>query len=612
MKLRVYNNTLDPNIWNEDKTLKPEIQDALLKIAQDFYSTSDLKSDIQNILFLGSCANYNWTPTSDIDLHVVIDIADEKIHEEYARKFMDGIAFKWNTEHDIEAKGHPVELYLQDVREPNSTPEQARPGAAIYSLFDGKWLLEPTQQKVDIDASKINKKYLTLKKKIQTLVDTQDIDKLKELMKSIRNYRDAGLADGGEFSVENLVFKVLRHVGDLKKIKDTITNVYDKKMSVPESGNMQPTSDTSPMKETKKYITEMVHPTGNYLIVGLVNPALEVVSEKDSNGGLSHADLVKNRKEFDSSKIQDLVFWRYKLSNNTLYWFHENANDDQKRVVLDHLHDKYGVNNPRQSFQPTAYTPDAYKIDEHLVNKHADLYLGFVNRENFKVIGTDVHDDSMTHGQWQQTLPDEYQWYWGTDCLPFRYKRSTNTVYWWGTFPDSTEEERTAVEDWLFKNANIKRPEHKMISWAKDRVSMERRITAHTSSDDGENYRYKGLDESTEDYKLYLGIVDDENYRLVVTPVTNDNIRMEHTVLAKMKGINFNNTKFRYRKDLNTVYWQYGTRPDDIHRDVVNDWINTTFNLQTPKHVVGTKTPEQVDLSHGVDLFFRETKQEKV
>ena len=111
MKLRVYNKTLDPNLW-DDKTLKPEIKESLLKIAEDFYNSTDLKGEIQNILFLGSSANYNWTPTSDIDVHIVIDIAEERINEEYARKFMDGLAFKWNTEHDIE--GDEVLLVFDD------------------------------------------------------------------------------------------------------------------------------------------------------------------------------------------------------------------------------------------------------------------------------------------------------------------------------------------------------------------------------------------------------------------------------------------------------------------------------------------------------------------
>jgi predicted nucleotidyltransferase len=602
VKLRVYNKTLDPNIWNEDKTIKPEVREALLKIAEDFYNSTDLKSDIQNILFLGSSANYNWTPTSDIDLHIVIDIAGEKINDEYARKFMDGLAFKFNTEHDIEVKGHPVELYLQDVREPNSTPQLARPGASIYSIYDDKWLLEPNPQKIQLDADKIRNKYQTLKKKIKVLVDTENIDQLKTLMKSIRNYRNAGLAAGGEFSVENLVFKALRHTGDLTKIKDTINTVYDRKASLPEEGNRPSYKNTQPLKE---FINESVDLT-NFLIVGLVSPSLDVVSEKDWKGGenVTHEKLIQKSDELRSVKLEDLVFWRYKLSNNTLYWLYE-ATDDQKKAVVDHLHDRYNINNPQQRSHPSSYHPDAYNVDEAIIPKNADLYLGFIKRENFKVIGTDVHDDSMTHGQWQATLPKNLQWYSGSEALHWRYKRNTNTVYWWSTFPEPNEEEKQSVEDWLFKHANIKYPKHQMISWAKDPQSVNQRQIAHTA-DNSDDYKF-GIEEGVkEDPQLYIGMIDDDNYRVVTTPVTRDNVRMEHAVLARIKGVSFQSMKFRYRKDLNTVFWQYSDRPTQIHKDVVDEWIMNAFNLPNPKHHTGPKNPQQINQSHGTDLFFRD------
>ena len=53
MKLRVYNKILDPNIW-DNKTLKPEVKEVLLKIAEDFYNSTDLTGDIHNILFFYS------------------------------------------------------------------------------------------------------------------------------------------------------------------------------------------------------------------------------------------------------------------------------------------------------------------------------------------------------------------------------------------------------------------------------------------------------------------------------------------------------------------------------------------------------------------------------
>lgn len=466
MKLRVYNKTLDPNIWNEDKTIKPEVRESLLKIAEDFYNSTDITSDIQNILFLGSSANYNWTPSSDIDLHIVIDIAGEKIAEEYARKFMDGVAFKWNTEHDIEVKGHPVELYLQDVREPNSTPQQARPGAAIYSIYDDKWLLEPNPQNIQLDSDKIRKKYQTLKKKIKTLVETEDIEQLKTLMKSIRNYRNAGLAEGGEFSVENLVFKALRHSGDLGNIKDTINKVYDKKASLPEQGNVLPHKKTQPLKEA-------------------------------------------------------------------------------------------------------------------LIARNADLYLGFIKRNNFKVIGIDVHDDSLTHARWQETLPPELQWYYGTEALLWRYKRKTNTVYWWSMFPEPNEDEKQYVEDWLFKHVNIKYPKHQMISWARDPESLDQRIISHTA-DNSDEYRY-GIEESDESKYLLVGMVNKELDVICEKDLVGYGNVTHESLIKKRPEYDFKSEStvfWRYKKVNNMLYWQ--AEPSEQQRFVVLDYLNKHYKITIP------------------------------
>ena len=352
-KLRVYNKTLDPNLW-DDKALKPEIKEALLKVAEDFYNSTELKAEIQNILFLGSSANYNWTPTSDIDIHVVIDIAEERINEDYARKFMDGLTFKWNTEHDIEVKGHPVEVYLQDVREPNSTPQQARPGAAIYSLYDDRWLLKPNLQNIKLDSDKIVKKFKLMQKKIEILIQTEDVEKLKDLMKSIRNYRDAGLAKGGEFSVENIVFKALRHNGDLKKMKDTINTIYDRKLSLPEEGHVLSYKKTKPLNENLNK---------PFLVVGVIDDDLSIKSAIDYTG--SSTDHLKITNTWGVLKD---ARWRYKSKTNTVYWapLEPKPTTNQREEVIAHLRSKYKVINPRETFEAGKYHFDAHTIDEFI------------------------------------------------------------------------------------------------------------------------------------------------------------------------------------------------------------------------------------------------------
>jgi hypothetical protein len=57
----------------------------------------------------------------------------------------------------------------------------------------------------------------------------QKADKIKD---KIKKMRQAGLDDAGEFSVENMVFKVLRRNGMLDRLSDIKTVAYDKSVTL--------------------------------------------------------------------------------------------------------------------------------------------------------------------------------------------------------------------------------------------------------------------------------------------------------------------------------------------------------------------------------------------
>lgn len=237
---KVYNQTLDTSLWKQVNgiwCLDPTIRNNLLKIAYEFYKSTDLKIPVYDILFLGSSANYNWSPTSDLDLHIVVDITQLNIDYTLSRPFMDGLASKWNSNHEIEIKDHPVEVYLQDIREKNSNAQQAREGSSIFSLLNNCWIKVPTKNIPAIDKEKIKQKHHVIKNKISSFISNKNIDGLKKLMKSLKNYRDAGLTKTGEFSNENLVFKSLRYTGELTRLKDAINSMYDKTVSISENEN---------------------------------------------------------------------------------------------------------------------------------------------------------------------------------------------------------------------------------------------------------------------------------------------------------------------------------------------------------------------------------------
>lgn len=208
-----------------------KVREMLLKVAKDFVTTlkedHELNIKIHDVVIVGSVANYNWTNYSDVDLHIVVDFAELDMSKEDAQTMFDAIKTSWNSKHDIKMKDHDVELYVQDISHVTTT-------TAEYSVLKDKWIKEPKKEDPKFDKELIKKKYKEYKKEIDSLVKDHNEAKLKKLLEKLYKYRQAGLDKGGELSEENIVFKILRAMGHLDKLKDNINKIYDKKMSVKE------------------------------------------------------------------------------------------------------------------------------------------------------------------------------------------------------------------------------------------------------------------------------------------------------------------------------------------------------------------------------------------
>ena len=224
MKVRLYNNTLNPVIWDNLK-LNQEIKEKLLQIGKDFYADTETDAPLKDILFVGSLANYNWSDTSDFDVHVVINFKDVDENVELVEKLVNALKSKWNDDHDIHLKKHNVEVYIQDVTKENRS-------TGVYSLMQDKWLSEPKKENIKIDKEKIQEKYNDTVRKINSAIKAQNIEKLKSIVKDVYDMRQAGLDKSGELSTENLVFKILRNRNYIEKLKSAINNLYDKSQSL--------------------------------------------------------------------------------------------------------------------------------------------------------------------------------------------------------------------------------------------------------------------------------------------------------------------------------------------------------------------------------------------
>jgi predicted nucleotidyltransferase len=220
------NKRLNPKIW-EGGELKPEVREKLLDIARVFKEFIGVDIKVIDITVTGSNANYTWTEYSDLDLHLIVPGTPTEAERELytAKKAL------WAEQHNITIKGLPVECYVQgDAETHHST--------GVYSIAKEQWIIEPKKVKPKVDDAAVQAKKDSLVHDIETALLSKDIEKLRAVKERITKMRKAGLERAGEWSTENLVFKVLRNLGHIDSISDKIRELEDQELSLEQQDNI--------------------------------------------------------------------------------------------------------------------------------------------------------------------------------------------------------------------------------------------------------------------------------------------------------------------------------------------------------------------------------------
>ena len=220
----VYHNTLNPALWDNSQ-LNTEVRYKLMAIAMHFAKFLNVpKLNLRDITISGSNASFGYSESSDLDLHLVVDMPKNRpeLAELYSAK-----KNEYNFTHDIKIKGIDVELYVQDIQQPHRS-------AGIYSVFNDRWISKPKHQPPTIRDQDVKSKARNYAAKINAAMRANDLNKAKETMSEIRRLRQAGLEKGGEHSVENLAFKLLRARGKIDKFRNYINKLQSAELSLGE------------------------------------------------------------------------------------------------------------------------------------------------------------------------------------------------------------------------------------------------------------------------------------------------------------------------------------------------------------------------------------------
>lgn len=237
----VQHEKLCPDIW-KDMVLKDDVREKLLYNANDFLDYLKVELSVQDVVIVGSIAGYNWSKYSDIDLHIIIDYnqfgnVDKSLMDDYfsARKTV------WNNKFSIKIKGHDVEVYIEDLSSPPKS-------SGVYSIINNQWIKEPQKYDIEnIDYNIVDNKVLTIQNLIDDVIYDVDCDYecAKEIRDKIWKMRQAGLAEGGEWSPENIAFKILKRQKYIEKFLFYLTQLKSADLSL-ESSYIDPSKRRGP------------------------------------------------------------------------------------------------------------------------------------------------------------------------------------------------------------------------------------------------------------------------------------------------------------------------------------------------------------------------------
>jgi len=246
-----YHNILNPMAW-EGMSLKKDVRRALLAIGQNFIEGWGFDIPVKDIILTGSNANFNFTSYSDFDVHVVVDMdsvpsASKKFVESYlkARKNL------WNQKRKVTVKGFPVEVYAQD-------DDEILISNGVYSLMTDKWIKRPKKVEAKMDHLAVQEKVNDLTQQIEEALAGGMQEAPMAILRKLSQMRKSALQTAGEFSVENLAFKVLRNNGMIGKLRDALDEYTTRNLTL-ESVSPKKNKDTSLKVKLNKWKERVVN-----------------------------------------------------------------------------------------------------------------------------------------------------------------------------------------------------------------------------------------------------------------------------------------------------------------------------------------------------------------
>lgn len=376
-----FHDNLNPKLFLNGK-LSTLVREKLLAIANDFKDSIGVElPQLKDITISGSNAAYTYTPQSDIDLHLVVDLP-EADNDQTWRELFDAKKFQYNEQHDYKIKGYDVEVYVQNANEEHISQ-------GIYSILHDAWVKKPQQVTADYDEVSTRSKYDQLKYLILKAIQVKDYDLASKLRTTIKKYRQVGLQSTGEFGPENLAFKALRSNGYIKKLYTLLNDLKDREFSLESHEQRLNEIDMSPGALQKFSATNIAQNTMVGFEAEMIVPYM-----KDSDSGEMEPDM-----DYDGYVDSYSVAG---MQNDLINFFSETATRREVERAVENANERI-LEYMEDEFQ--TYMRD----NEDIVIQG---YKDYTNLDDEDEIRTSFNDEDANYDRVIEKLREEYYRYW--------------------------------------------------------------------------------------------------------------------------------------------------------------------------------------------------------
>ena len=108
-----------------------------------------------------------------------------------------------------------------------------RVSGGVFSVLNNNWLQQPVAKDIpEIDKEAFDEAFNEWEDKYLSLMENVSVEGIDDFVDSIYAYRQEGLNNGGEFSIQNLVFKEFRNLGYIDTLKEIKTELTQKELSL--------------------------------------------------------------------------------------------------------------------------------------------------------------------------------------------------------------------------------------------------------------------------------------------------------------------------------------------------------------------------------------------